>query len=207
MRRGWPGLRAVAMAAGLGVLVACGQAPLGAWYLALPALAVLCWLIGRSAAPVWLAWFAGAGYFGAALNWIVQPFMVDAARDGWMAPFALVLMAFGMALFWALAGWVSRYARSAALGFAVALAATDLLRGYVLTGFPWALIGHIWIETPVAQLAAYVGPSGLSLLTALLAAGLALRRPLPASLAAVSLESLGVLACGCWGSRCPLIVP
>ena len=189
MRWGWPGLRAVAMAAGLGVLAACGQAPLGAWYVSLPALAVLCWLIGRSAAPVWQAWFAGAGYFGAALNWIVQPFMVDAARDGWMAPFALLFMAFGMALFWMLAGWISRYSRIAALGFAVALAATDLLRGYVLTGFPWALIGHIWIETPVAQLAAYVGPSGLSLLTALVAAGLALHRPLPAVLAIASLAA------------------
>ncbi|MFC3182337.1 apolipoprotein N-acyltransferase [Cypionkella sinensis] len=179
MRWGWPGWRVAALATGLGVAVASGQAPLGAWYLALPALAVLCGWIGRGAAPVWLSWFAGAGYFGAALNWIVQPFMVDAARDGWMAPFALVLMAFGMALFWALAGWLSRYSRNATLGFALALAVSDLLRSYVLTGFPWALIGHIWIDTPVAQLAAYVGPSGLSLLTALLAAGLALRRPLP----------------------------
>ena len=141
MRWGWPGWRATALAAGLGVVVACGQAPLGAWYLALPALAVLCGWIGRSGAPVWLAWFAGAGYFGAALNWIVQPFMVDAARDGWMAPFALVLMAFGMALFWAGAGWLSRYSRNAAVGFAVALAASDLLRGYVLTGFP---LGADW---------------------------------------------------------------
>jgi len=108
-------MRSVGSAALLGVVAASGQAPLGAWYLALPALAVLCWLIGRSTSPVWLAWFAGAGYFGAALNWIVQPFMVDAARDGWMAPFALVLMAFGMALFWALAGGISRYCRNPTL--------------------------------------------------------------------------------------------
>lgn len=189
IRAGWPGLRPVGLAALLGFVAACGQAPLGAWYLSLPALAGLCWMIGRSATPVWLAWFAGAGYFAAALNWIVQPFMVDAARDGWMAPFALVFMAFGMALFWALAGWISRYCRSPALGFAVALAASDLMRGYVLTGFPWALIGHIWIETPVAQLSAYLGPSGLSLLTALLAAGLALRRPLAVGLAAASLAA------------------
>ena len=192
IRAGWPGWQPVGLAALLGVTVACGQAPLGAWYLSLPALACLCWLIGSSPAPVWLAWFAGAGYFAAALNWIVQPFMVDAARDGWMAPFALVFMAFGMALFWALAGWISRYCRNATLGFAIALAATDLLRGYVLTGFPWALLGHIWIDTPVAQVAAFIGPSGLSLLTALLAAGVALRRPLPAVLAAACLAA----ACG-----------
>ncbi|GLS86368.1 apolipoprotein N-acyltransferase [Cypionkella aquatica] len=167
--------------------MALGQAPLGAWYLSLPALAMLICLVGRSTAPVWAAWFGGAGYFAAALNWIVQPFMVDAARDGWMAPFALVLMAFGMALFWGLAGWFSRYSRSPMLAFAVALAASDLMRGYVLTGFPWALLGHIWIATPVAQLAAFVGPNGLSLLTVLVAAGLALRRPLPAGLAVLGL--------------------
>ncbi|MDB5658499.1 MAG: hypothetical protein JWS10_1114 [Cypionkella sp.] len=189
MASNWSGLRPFGVAALLGVLVATGQAPLGAWYIALPALAGLCWLIARSTAPIWLAWFAGAGYFAAALNWIVQPFMVDVAKDGWMAPFALVFLAFGMALFWALAGWLSRFARSPAIGFAIALAATDLLRGYVLTGFPWALIGHIWIDTPVAQLAAHVGPSGLSLLTALLAAGLASRRALPTGLALVSLAA------------------
>ena len=199
VRVGWPGLRtpslripslrAIGLAALLGLLAACGQAPLGAWYLSLPALAALCWLIGRSDSPIWLAWFGGAGYFTAALNWIVQPFMVDAARDAWMAPFALLLMAFGMALFWALAGGLCRFGRSPILGFAVALAATDLLRGYVLTGFPWALIGHIWIDTPVAQLASYIGPSGLSLLTALLAAGVALRRALSAGLAIATLAA------------------
>jgi hypothetical protein len=36
------------------------------------------------------AWAGGAGYFALTLHWIVEPFMVDAARHGWMAPFALV---------------------------------------------------------------------------------------------------------------------
>jgi apolipoprotein N-acyltransferase len=43
----------------------------------------------------------------------------------------------------------------------------------VLTGFPWAMIGHVWIDTPVAQLAAWTGAAGLSLLTLALAAALA----------------------------------
>ena len=105
--------------------------------------------------------------------WIVEPFLVDPARDGWMAPFALVLMSGGMALFWGLAGALAGIGRSLptrALGFAVGLAATDLLRGYVLTGFPWALIGHVWIGTPVMQAAAFVGPVGLSLIATLAAA-------------------------------------
>jgi apolipoprotein N-acyltransferase len=171
-----PDWRRIGLAAALGLGVALGQAPLGAWYLALPALAGLIGLIDSAARRegVWLAWFGGAGYFMAALNWIVQPFMVDAAHDGWMAPFALLLMGFGLALFWTAAAWP--WARNRALGFAIGLGFAELARGYVLTGFPWALLGHIWIDTPVAQLAAWVGPSGLSLLTLLLAYGLTLGR-------------------------------
>ena len=161
----------------LGALMAAGQAPLGLWWLALLALAGLTWLIaeadeGRDATL--MGWLAGAGYFGAAMFWIVDPFFVDAAQDGWMAPFALTLMAGGMALFWALAGALSALMgadpRGRALGFAVALAATDLLRGYVFTGLPWALVGHIWVGTWPAQIAALFGPVGLSLMTTLAAA-------------------------------------
>ena len=172
-----PGLRALAGAAALGACVATGQAPLGWWGLALVALCGLTAVVAREtsmARAVWLGWFGGAGQFGAAMFWIVDPFMVDPARDGWMAPFALVLMAFGMALFWALAAAVGvalgHGRASRALGFALALAATDLLRSYVLTGFPWALLGHIWVGTWPAQADALLGPVGLSLMTALAAA-------------------------------------
>ncbi|MEO6299373.1 MAG: apolipoprotein N-acyltransferase, partial [Paracoccaceae bacterium] len=107
----------------------------------------------------------GAGYFALALNWIVEPFMVDAPTYGWMAPFALVGLSFGMALFWAAACGIGMLARRPLVGLVTVLAAAELLRGYVLTGFPWAMIGHIWIDTPPMQLAAVVGPSGLTLVT------------------------------------------
>lgn len=156
----------------LGALIAAGQAPLGLWGVALPALWALFRLI--SAAPTvkcaaLIGWIGGAGYFAAALFWIVEPFLVEPEVYGWMAPFALLLMAFGMALFWALAAGIGR-ALQGPVALALAFAATELLRGYVLTGFPWALLGHIWIDTPVAQAAAVIGPNGLTLLTTGLAA-------------------------------------
>ena len=152
-------------------MAAAGQAPLGLWPVSLIALCLLAGRIARqpdARRAALTGWVAGIGYFGGALFWIVEPFMVDAARDGWMAPFALVLMATGMALFWGLAGAGAGLARGRAgraAGFGIALVASDLLRGYVLTGFPWALVGHIWIATPVAQAAAFIGPAGLSALT------------------------------------------
>lgn len=167
-------------AAALGLVLAAGQAPLELWWLALPALHGLFRLIAAAPGPRAAAltgWIGGAGYFAGAMFWIVEPFLVEPEVHGWMAPFALLFMAFGMALFWALAaaaGHVSGHGpgggRIRPATLALAFTAAELLRGYVLTGFPWALIGHIWIGTPVAQLAAFVGPNGLTLLTAALAA-------------------------------------
>lgn len=171
-----PGAKLLALAAALGAVAATGQAPLGLWWLSLLAFAALTELILRreSLCPiVWTGWLAGSGYFAASLFWIYEPFQVEADVYGWMAPFAVVLLAVGMALFWALAAAFAALGRgraTRAIGFALGLTATDLLRGYIFTGFPWALSGHIWIGTPVAQMAAFTGPIGLSALTMAVAA-------------------------------------
>lgn len=191
----------MAISAALGAAMALGQAPLGWWVVTLAALALVLRRLARVdwAAGAWLGWFVGAGYFGLALQWIVNPFYVDAARDGWMAPFALVLMAFGMALFWAMACGLALRTRFPLLALVAALTTADLARGYVLTGFPWALIGHIWIDTPVAQIAALVGPAGLTLLTLTLSALMAHRRNLPLAVAALA----GIYGYGTWTLTLP----
>ena len=201
MRRvstGFPGWRSLAAPFGLGAVMALGQAPLGWWFATLPALALLLRRLVRLgwADGVWQGWFAGAGYFAVALSWIVNPFFVDAARDGWMAPFAVVLMAFGMALFWAMACGLALRSRAPLLAMVTALATAELARGYVLTGFPWALIGHVWIDTPVAQVAALVGPSGLTLLTLAIAGLLARARWVSALVVMAGLWGFGVWQLG-----------
>ncbi|HEX9857639.1 MAG TPA: apolipoprotein N-acyltransferase, partial [Paracoccaceae bacterium] len=175
-RWGWPGWPRIAAGFGLGVLLAGGQAPFDLWFIALPALAGVVWLVAGAGSPraaAWIALFAGAGHFAAALSWIVEPFLIDVARHGWMAPFAVLFMSFGLALFWAVAAGIAAFAATPArraLAFALTLCLAELARGTVLTGFPWALPGHIWVVTPLAQLAALIGPNGLMLMTALAAA-------------------------------------
>ncbi len=181
---GWPGWKTAGLAFACGAVMALGQAPLDAWYLAVPGLAALIALLARQRgvrAAAFVGWFGGAGHFALALSWIVEPFFIDFAQDGWMAPFAPVLMAFGLGLFWAAAGALAAWTRRPALGMMLGLGLAELARGYMLTGFPWALIGHVWIDTPVAQVAALVGPSGLTLLTLGLAAGLLRWRTIPVS--------------------------
>ena len=193
-RLAFPGLRALALPFVLGAVMALGQAPLGWWFASLPALAMLLRHLGRLTSPAaaWAGWAAGAGYFLLALNWIISPFLVDIARHGWMAPFALVFMATGLALFWALAAGLALRTRHPLAGLVAALATAELARGYVLTGFPWTLIGHVWIDTPPAQAAAMVGPSGLTLITLTLAAFAATLRP-------AGLMSAAALLAALWG--------
>jgi len=154
-------------------MAALGQAPWGLWWATLVALGALVWLLDRMPdrrAAFWTGLLAGAGYFALALSWIVEPFLIDIARYGWMAPFAVIGLSFGLALFWAAAAVLARGFARPALGFAASFVALEWLRGVIFTGFPWAMLGHVWIGTPLDQLAALGGPSLLSLVTLLVAA-------------------------------------
>jgi apolipoprotein N-acyltransferase len=167
------GWRRLALAFALGMAAALGQAPWGLWPVTLGALAGVIWLVGRAEATgtaflVGLA--AGTGHFALALSWIVEPFLIDIAKDGWMAPFAAVLLSSGLGLFWGAAAALAARSRAPALGFALGFAGLEWLRGVILTGFPWAMLGHVWIGTPVDQLAALAGPSGLSVVILMAAA-------------------------------------
>jgi apolipoprotein N-acyltransferase len=120
-------------------------------------------------------WLAGVGYFAVGVWWITEPFMVDAKEQGWMAPFALVLMAGGLAAFWGAAALLYRAlkARGAAgvLVFAGCLAGFEWLRGHVFTGFPWDLPGETWAAgSAPSQAAALVGAYGLTWITIAIAA-------------------------------------
>ncbi len=195
-----------ALGPALGAIMALGQAPWGLWPLTVAGAAVLLATLPDSprAAAHWL-WLAGAGYFALALAWIVEPFLVDAARHGWMAPFALVFMAGGMALFWGAAGLAVPGGRALVVPAFIAL---ELARGWVLTGFPWAMLGHALIDTPLVQLAS-LGGAGLLSLLVLGAAALAGLPRGPRARAAGALAGAALLAGGWgWGAlRPPLPAP
>ena len=182
--------RPLLMAALAGLLAASGQAPLNLWPLAVLAFGAIAWLYDRAPdlrTAAWTGWCAGAAYFAAALLWIVEPFLVDVARHGWMAPFALVFMAGGLALFWA-AGFALGHAVAPAgrwrlPAWVAAVMLAEMARGIVFTGFPWALVGHVLIASPLIHAAAWIGPDGLSLLVLGFAAllGRVPQAPLPAA--------------------------
>lgn len=170
-RRRW---RDRGIAVFLGAAAALGLEPLSIWPATLAALIALPVLLAGSPAPrgaAALGWAFGLGYFMAGLAWLIEPFLVDIERYGWMAPFALVFMAGGLALFWALAFGLAARLRTGPFQHALLLTAAWSLaefgRGYLFTGFPWAGFAQIWLDTPVAQLLSVTGPQGLGALTLL----------------------------------------
>ncbi len=127
----------------------------------------------RPAAVV--GWWFGFGYFVAGLYWIGAAFLVDAEEFGWLMPLAVLALPAGLALFFALGVaiarlvWVESPVRVLAL--AVGLTTTEWLRGHVLTGFPWNLLGQAAGASDVSiQLASVVGVYGLTFLVIVAAA-------------------------------------
>jgi apolipoprotein N-acyltransferase len=160
-----------------GMLAAFGQAPVGLWPVMLLGLGLFIRqmaLAENRPAALWLGWAGGFGHFALAMSWIVAPFLVEPETYGWMAPFALILMAGGLALFWALAAWLAHVAgqgrASRAALFALALVLAEALRGWIFTGLPWAMPGHAFIGSAFDQLAALGGALLLTLLATTVAA-------------------------------------
>ncbi len=115
-----------------------------------------------------VGWWFGAGYFLAGLFWIGEAFLVEAERFAWALPFAVTLMPAGLALFHAAAAAVAALAWRPGLvrvlSLAVAIAGAEWLRGHVLTGFPWNVLGYaLTAPLPLMQAAGLVGIYGLTL--------------------------------------------
>jgi apolipoprotein N-acyltransferase len=199
--------RGVALLAGLAA--ALSHPPFGF----LPGLlgyAVLLWLLDAIDGPrplrsaFFRGWLMGLTYFGLGTWWIAEAFMVDAANQGWMAPFAVAAMAAGMALFWGLAAVLYRLVKPAGvrrvLVFAGAFAVLEWTRGHILTGFPWNLPGETWrAGSAVSQFASIVGAYGLTWITLAIAAAPAVWREGKGGRRAVAAAALVLAALFVWG--------
>ncbi len=169
--------RAAALATAAGALAALALPPLHLLPLLWPAFGLLLWLARRAGGAgraLALGWCFGLGWYALGVYWVGHAFLVDAARHGWVMPFAVLGLAGGMALFIAPVAWAAWLCRArpwtAALALAAAWALSEWLRGWVLTGFPWNPLGSVWAFAAwPLQAAAVVGVLGLGLATLLAA--------------------------------------
>ena len=214
----------------LGAAAACGFAPLEAWWLTLPALGAMLWLVHEAPnvkAALWRGWLFGVGHFTVNNNWIQHAFTYQDNMPHWLGYIAVVLLALYLAVFpAAAAGLAWRLASPRATGDAVtppgapfvlvagaSWIVSEWLRAELFTGYAWDPIGVIWVAVlPIARSAAWVGTYALSGLT-LVAAGalmlLAVRRWRLAAVTAVTAAAVFAVNIGreapSPGARAPLV--
>jgi apolipoprotein N-acyltransferase len=133
------------------------------------------WLEGPHARAAGVGWCFGFGYFAAGLFWIGEAFLVEAEVFAWLIPFAVTLLPAGLAIFFAAAAaaasCVWRPGLQRVVSLALALSLAEWLRGHVLTGFPWNVLGYALTgPLPLMQSAAVVGIYGLTLAAVLVLA-------------------------------------
>jgi len=128
---------------------------------------------------LWRGWLSGFVFFLISTWWVYEAFQVDAANQGWMAPFAVALLAAILGLFWGVAALA--YRAAAAKGaprvivFAGVFCLLEWLRGHLFTGFPWDLPGEAWrAGSAPSQAASVFGAYGLSFITVAASAALSL---------------------------------
>ncbi|HUD51518.1 apolipoprotein N-acyltransferase [Parvibaculum sp.] len=190
--RGWRRLLAAFAAGSLSVLALAPVHFLPILFVTFP---VLVWLLDGLGGPASIAlgedaaatrrrmllgggaigWWFGFGYFLFGLHWIGYAFMVEAEKFAIFMPFAVTLLPAGLALFTgaatalARAFWLPGYLRIVSL--AIAWCIFEWLRGHVLTGFPWNLVGESFAGSlALMQWAAVVGAYGLSFIAILIVA-------------------------------------
>jgi apolipoprotein N-acyltransferase len=180
--------RLAAFAAGTASVLAL--APFFIWPVLWITLPVLLWLLdgafahdSRAIGARWyrrpavagaeIGWWFGFGYFLAGLFWVGEAFLVEAETFGFLAPVAVLLLPAGLAFFYAgaaaLAGPFWRTGPWRVLALALALSAMEWLRGHVISGFPWNVLGYA-LTYPVSlmQSVAVFGIYGLTLIAVLI---------------------------------------
>lgn len=116
----------------------------------------------------------GLGLYTIGIYWIYISLHDFGGMPWWFAGFCTFCLCAFMALFPALVGYFSKRLGYLTISAPILWGLSDWVRSWIFTGFPWLTLGYS--QTPHSPLAGYmpvVGVYGVSVITALLAASIA----------------------------------
>ena len=166
-----------------GAVAPLALAPLNWWPLALLSVMGFAYSLRQTntASRTLLAGFAyGAGYFLVGVSWVYVSMVEHGGTPVVIGFIFTLLFCLGMALFYVACAYIYQrwlQHRGGLLGmllFASLWVAMDMLRGWLLTGFPWLYIGYAGLPTWLSGYGPLVGQYGITwllVLTALLLLG------------------------------------
>lgn len=151
-------------------------APFGWWWMA--PFSLMCWMILSIRWPGFaIGYTFGFGFFVTGVSWVSVSMIEHGGASFGLAGLMTGFFAAGLAVFPGLASWgYSLWSRRwpTAFGQGVLLSATwvtmEALRSWILTGFPWLLMGYSTLDSPFEGYLSWLGALGGSLMLALVAA-------------------------------------
>jgi len=161
-----------------GLVLPLSFAPTQWWQVAVVSLCILYWLIQTLTArqAMFVGWLFGLGYFGIGVHWIYHSLHLFGAAIAPLAAALTLVFVLVMTVFPSICCGLWVRLRKAdrpvvnALVFASLWVLLELLRGKLVGGFPWILIGYSQTSGPVGHLAPFIGVYGLSLLIVFMSA-------------------------------------
>ena len=148
-----------------------------AWVLQLLAVGGLAFRVSRASPrrAALLGWAFATAWFVAGTFWLYISMHRYGGLPGWMAGAAVLALSAFLALYFAAAMALFGVLRRNhlvvdTLVFAACWLLAELARGLLFTGFPWAASGYSHVDSPLAQLAPWVGVYGIGWVAALLGA-------------------------------------
>ncbi|MBN8827727.1 MAG: apolipoprotein N-acyltransferase [Sphingobacteriia bacterium] len=110
------------------------------------------------------------GHFMGGCYWICISLTIDLKSHFWLIPFALTLLPAYLALYPTLTAVLSKRFQPSyvafTIGFACVWTLMEVLREFIITGFPWNALGYVWANNIYfSQIASITGIYGLSFIT------------------------------------------
>ncbi|MDN2481775.1 apolipoprotein N-acyltransferase [Vibrio agarivorans] len=149
------------LAIAAGALSTLAFAPYGIWPLAILSVLIFLLLIEQRSVKqaAWLGWLWGLGSFATGISWVHVSIDTFGGMPKIASLFLMSLLVSYLALYPALfAGITNRFfSRQNLSRYALAVPVlwliADWLRGWVMTGFPWLVMGYSQIDSPLGNFA------------------------------------------------------
>lgn len=154
-----------------GAVLALAFAPVNGYLLPYLSLVVLLYSLPFAARPrhAFLMGFCfGCGFFTMGISWVYVSLHYFGGGNMWLAAGLTLLLIAYMALFCGLTTYLYRILFAGPIrglgivGFASLWVLAEWLRSWLLTGFPWLLLGFSQVNAPLAGFAPIVGAYGVS---------------------------------------------
>ncbi|MEH6587509.1 MAG: apolipoprotein N-acyltransferase [Halioglobus sp.] len=157
-----------------GALVTLSLAPFDIWPAGILSCALLAWLLStcEPRQAFWRGWLYGLGLFGSGVSWVYVSIHVHGNAPIPLASLLTLLFCAGLAIFHGMFAWLyvkhlRKLPGGMLMGFPMLWVLFEWLRSWILTGFPWLILGYAHVDTPIAGWAPILGVFGLSFICAL----------------------------------------